>query len=1207
MVCSSLLSRRDSVSRAGFRPLFLTLALVGGAAFAAAQAHGPSLVAGPIDEAQRVTLLGNTSPIVARARDLGEVPASEPAKRMLLLLKRSPDREAGLRAFIESLHDRNSASFHKWLTPKEFGTRWGASDADIAVVTAWLQSHGFSVSGPSAGRTSIEFSGTAGQVKEAFHTSIHAFRLGGVDREVHHANVADPQIPAALAPVVAGISALNDFRPKSMARKGPRGVYDLNAHTARPEYTQGSGSNEFLYVGPADAATIYNSPNKALNPAASGTTYDGTGAVIGIIGDSNISVGENANYRKLFGLAAKDLKVVIDGGTDPGENGDAVEAYLDTEVSNGVAPGAQVYFYIAADTTVDYGLDLAAVRAVNDNIADILNVSFGECEGALTTAGNQFYYSLWEQAAAQGISVTVSTGDSGAAGCDDPDTQTLAYYGLQVNGLASTPFNIAIGGTDFAALAGPDGGGANFKEYASETNDPKTLRSALGYIPEVPWNDSIQSYPPGPISSAVAVPDPNWNIAAGSGGISNCAVGSIDSSGNLACNSGYAKPSWQSAPGLPDDHGRDIPDVSLFAANGDYFAAWGICVDSASGGNDDCVPGADGLSAGQFYITGEGGTSASAPAFAGILALIRQATGERQGQADYVLYHLARSAVSGYHDIKTGNNSVPCQQGTPDCVLNSAQNYFLSGYNAGTGFDLASGIGSVDASALIANWSSAGLAPTTTSLSVAPASLQHGEIAQVSATVTSKGGEPTGDVALFAAANPPSLPLGAGIGTYPLASAGSTGELALNSLPGGTYQLEASYGGSAKFAGSVSAPVMLTITPESSTTAVSESAINPLNGVPAPSGQVPYGYFLDLIAQPYGNHSKVVDGKIEPDGTPTGTVIFKKGSSTIGNAPVALEGYAELTGSFPTPGAETVTASYSGDNSFNASSGSTKFTVTQGATQLSLSADTTKYAGKPITFTVALSTASSAAAPTGTITLVSGAETLAQTPLVGSAASGTTLASGSATITTSHLPYGTQPILATYSGDTNYAGSSSTPLLVQGKPGFSLTGFSLTLPAEHSTGSGSVVTQAKGTYSGTVLYTCVLTTTADTSTPPECAMDPGTETLTVGGTAYPQILIFGKGTKLPKGVSVGSNRLPGAIGLGSAALAFGLMLGIPARRRAWRAMVSILLLLIAVSSFSACSTTAKLITSGTYTFKVTGTDSQDPTNVQSALVQVRVL
>jgi len=1165
------------------------------------QSNRAGLITQVVDESELVTLRGNTHPLATPAADRGAVPASTSEDRMQLVLRRSPEQQQALNMLVESLHDPNSANFHQWLTPAQFGAQWGAVDSDIAAVTAWLQSHGFEVKAPSAGRMAIEFSGTAGQVQEAFHTGIHLYEVNG---EMHHANASDPQIPAALAPVVAGIARLNDFFPKSMAQKGPRGLYDLATQTVHSDYTVSGTYGPILFLGPSDAGTIYNVPNKALNPAASGSTYDGTGAKIGIIGDSNISLTQNVNYRTRFGLAANAPTVVVDG-TDPGENGDAVEAYLDTEVANGIAPNAKVYLYIAASTGSSFGGDLAAIKALDDNIVDVLNLSFGECEAGLGTSGNQYYEALWQQAAAQGISVTVSSGDSGSAGCDDPNAETQAIYGLQVNGLASTPYNTAVGGTDFAALIGPNGSGADFTKYVSTTNNATTLRSALGFIPETPWNDSTSSYPPGAISTNVAYSGIYASISAGSGGKSNCAVGSIDSKGNIDCTSGYVKPSWQSAPGVPNDLVRDIPDVSFFAGNGLFSVAWGICTDQDTDSSNnpitDCVPGSNGLPANQFNLYGVGGTSAAAPTLAAILALVREKTGERQGVANYVFYNLARTSPAVFHDVTTGNNSVSCLSGTLNCG-GYAGNYFQTGYNAGAGYDLATGLGSINVSSLLTQWASAGLSPTTTSLTISPVSLEHGLTAVADATVTGANGFETGSVTLTASVKAPENPL---LGTFSLDASGSTGNLKLNSLPGGSYSVVASYGGSAQDAKSVSAPVSVNVTSEPSKTALVTAASNPSSGAPFTGSPIPYGYPVSITAHPYGVNSPVVGGVVEPDGDATGSVKFTAGSKDLGTMTLASDGYAALTNYFPSPGGTTVEAAYGGDPSFKASTGSSSISVAKATTDLKLAVNVTKYDGKPFIFTVTVTTDSAAAPPTGEVELKVGSTVVAEGTLAGVAATKTTQAGATASISTVALPATTSNVVAVYLGDTNYEGSTSSAVAVTGRPSFVLSNTSVRLPAEHSTAAPAIVTTSEEGYAGTIKYTCKLVTVTTTSTPPECAMYPATETLAAGGTASPLMLIFGKGTTLPSGTTVGSNVR--WFGAGSAVLTFCLLFGIPARRRGWKSMLSAILLLIAVAGFSACSSPAKIITSGNYTFTVTGTDSKDSTLTSTATVQVEVL
>ena len=1170
------------------------------------QSARKALITQPVNGAERITLSGNVHPLATRAADRGPVSEDSPANRMLLLLKRSPEQEVQLHTYLESLQDANSPNFHKWLTPAQFGAQWGPADSDVAAVTTWLQSQGFTVAGLSPGRVAIEFSGTTGQLKQAFQTEIHTYFVGG---EVHHANNSNPTIPLALSPVVAGIATLNDFHPRAPVKHGPSGIYNTTTHQARRALTSSSGSENFLYVGPSDAATVYDTPIPSLNPNYSGTPVDGIGATIGVIGEANINLSQNANYRKLFGLPANTPTVVIDGGVNPGINSDSVEFYLDTQVSNGIAPGAKLYFYTSAGTDVDYGIDLAVLRAVDDNVADVLSLSWEECEAYLGASGNYFVNAIWEQAAAQGISVSVASSDSGSAGCDNFDTQTEAISGLQVNGWSSTPYNISVGGTDFSGLAAPDGNGGNFQNYVSLTSDSATLRSANKYIPEAPWNDSVANFPIGGLATNEGLPQDDQNIVAGSGGSSNCITGYVQSNGIPVCSGGYARPSWQSAPGVPPGTTRDIPDVSLLAGNGVDFAAWAICTDQdyTSEGQllVDCTPGSNGLPSDEFYISAVGGTSAAAPAFAGVLALVKSATGQRQGQADHVLYNLARTHPAVFHDIVSGNISVPCVAASPNCAKNRAGYYFESGFDAGAGYDLATGLGSIDTALLIANWANAGLTATTTTLTATPISIVHGTPVTMDATVTGAGGPPQGDVALVANVNAAVEPNSGAIANITLNSSGSTGAQQINFLPGGSYNLLAHYGGSETFAQSTSAPLALKVTPEASTTLLTVNSFSPQTDFGGSTVSTPYGYYLAFDAQPYGNHSSVSGGQLVADGIATGHVAFTLNSRSFANAVINSTGYAEIDPADVPAGAYTLKASYSGDASFDPSSATQNFTITKGTTLIGLSTNATTYVGKPILFHAALATASIGAAPTGTVTLKIGATTLAEGKLVGSGPTSTALANGEFTVSLDSLPPGKLEIVAVYSGDGNYAPSSSNIVTVTGKPFITLSSISFKLPAEHSTGAESIATTSMNGYAGTLNYTCQLLTKTSTATPPECAMDPATEAVSAGATVRPLILIFGKGTRLPAGVTLGSNA--GWVGAGGAVLACCLLFGIPARRRQWRSMLSVLLILIAFGGLSACVATPKMITHGLYTFKVTATDSKDASITATATVTVEVL
>jgi hypothetical protein len=946
-----------------------------------------------------------------------------PANRLLLILRRSSQQEADLDTYLESIQDPNSPNYRQWITPEEFGERYGVSDDDLVTVETWLRSNGFAINKIAKGRMAIEISGTVGQVQSAFNTSLHNYLVNG---ETYWANATDPSIPAALSPVVAGFAQLNSFVPKSQAVRGPAGIFSSATHHIEPSYTLGGSTDGYtIYLGPADAATVYNTPT-AYNPNYSGTAYDGTGATIGIAGDSNIDVSQNANYRATFGLPTNATNVVVDG-SDPGENGDAIEAYLDTQVSGGIAPNANVTLYTAANTSFDSGLFLAIVRAIDDNQVDILNVSFGGCEAAQGTSGNQFINNLWQQAAAQGISVTVSSGDSGSAGCDDPDTQTLAKSGLAVNGLASTPYNVAVGGTDFDILY--SNFPTSFSNYVDLTNALPYHRSALKYIPEEPWNDSTYQGDNGALNqnvpwSATQYPS-EANIDATGGGVSACAQ--LNSS---ACSAGYPQPSWQTGVAT-DSSGRNVPDVSLLAGNGFYGATWALCTDQeyyASSGQPAVNCAGDPTTGNNFVVTGVGGTSAAAPAFAGMLALIKQKTGSRLGQADYVLYDLAKSNYATiFHDITIGNNSVPCTPGSSGCAQIIHGYYYLTGYNTAVGFDEATGLGSVDANQLLSNWSSAGLSATNSTLTLnggtAALNLTHGTAVIFDVGVTSNGETPSGTIALVDSVNPATLPNNGSIGSFTLTGGSASGST--SNLPGGSYSVSAHYGGSQTFAESDSNAIPVTVGAESSSVNLKVAgSFDPATGKAASTPY--YGYIYLLDAQPYGNSASAAN----PNGSASGTITFRTGTTSLGTSVLSSDGVAELQTTTISGGANSLTAAFPGDASFLAStSAPVAFNVIPAVTSVAFgtSGYSNVTAGTSIPFSATLKADSAGVAPTGTVTFQNGSTTVGTASMVGTSGSITVPASGSASFSTSTLPSGTYSVTAAYSGDANYAASTSTP------------------------------------------------------------------------------------------------------------------------------------------------------------------------------------
>ncbi len=391
----------------------------------------------------------------------------------------------------------------------------------MAALVAWLESHGLKLETVSLGRTTIAFSGTVSQVEEAFHTTVHSFAVNG---NQFYSNTTDPQIPEALAPVVKGIANLNTIRPKPQFVHGSEGKFNPQnkrlepAEGPKPGFTSGGDT---LYIVPGDAATIYDTPNSYNANFSGSTSYNGAGVNIGIGGAATIIPGIIEAYRQTFlgnstspifnyCTSSSSCSPVAGGGYDNTDNAD--EAYIDTELAGGMAPGAAIYYYASTDLTT--GIQ----AALDANVVDIFSLSFGDCESDMGTSGNAQLNSLWEQAAAQGIAVTVSSGDSGSAGCDDDNTQTTAKGGLQVSGFASTPYNIAVGGTDFYPLTN------SFSTYVSTSQGSSSTfyRTALKYIPESTWNDSSKT--DDFISTDVPVTGTSdgmnlANIVAGSGGV----------------------------------------------------------------------------------------------------------------------------------------------------------------------------------------------------------------------------------------------------------------------------------------------------------------------------------------------------------------------------------------------------------------------------------------------------------------------------------------------------------------------------------------------------------------------------------------------------------------------------------------------------------------------------------------------------------------
>ncbi|HKA00577.1 MAG TPA: protease pro-enzyme activation domain-containing protein, partial [Candidatus Solibacter sp.] len=568
-----------------------------------------------VDRSRIVPFEHSIHPATRIARDMGRAPAGLPMDRMVLTLQISPGRQAELEHLIAEQHDPVSPLYQKWLTPEEFGARFAPARQDIDALTQWLQSQGFRVDSLSRGRRFIEFSGTAQQVEDAFHTEMHQYELDG---KTHVANQTGVSVPEALAQLIAGPPPLNNFQSKPANRRSPALAANAAAFSG--------------YIDPKVFADLYN-----VTPLWN-QGFDGRGQTIAVAARSNIRLSDVIAFRKKYGLDTSLVQVVLNG-PDPGfeDSGNELEAVLDTEWAGAVAKGAMVKLVASKGTNALAGHDLSVKYIIDNNLAPVMNLSIENCEARLGSWGNSFYGTLWQQAAAQGISAFVASGDSGSAMCDY-DTPGPASHGLAVNGFASSPYVSAVGGTML-------GGGSSGTPSGNTSVPPSP-----SYIPESAW--------------------------IGSGG----GVSSI-----------YPKPAWQTGlgvpagdPGNPSQHHRYLPDVSLAAAgNAPYRMVF------------------EGSTLGVY------GTSVSSPAFAGLAAILAQYTGARNGNLNPRLYELAGQIPAVFHDVITGTNAVTCAPLSPGCDY--AGDAFkatgtMLGYATGPGYDLATGLGSVDAYAMVFNW-----------------------------------------------------------------------------------------------------------------------------------------------------------------------------------------------------------------------------------------------------------------------------------------------------------------------------------------------------------------------------------------------------------------------------------------------------------------------------------------------------------------------
>jgi subtilase family serine protease len=644
------------------------------------QVSSQSRITRPIDTSQLVRLSGSVHPLARPESAQGHLNSNTMIHGASLIFERSLTQQDSLRKLLIEQQDPASPLYHEWLTPEQFADRFGLAPSDIEQAENWLKGEGFRIDGVAHSRLQVSFSGTVARVESVFRTEIDNFTVNG---EKHFANATELSVPAALADVILGVRNLDDFHPK------PRNT-GVRKVPASPEFTSNLSGNHYLV--PEDFATIYDIS------ALYGAGFDGTGEKIAVIGDSDITMSNIETFRSLSGLPANDpTKVLVpnSGTATVPSTDEQIEAYLDLEWSGAIAKNASIV-YVYVGNNANYSVWDALQYAIDNNVAPVISTSFGYCEAGLGQTNVMTIQNWAQQANSQGQTISAPAGDSGAADCDGSQVQS-ATQGLAVDVPAAIPEVTGVGGSEFTG----DASSTSTTAYWNGTND-SVYGSALSYIPEEVWNDTSES-----IAN-------QGGLAAGGGGASIY----------------FSKPSWQTGIGVPNDAHRDVPDVSLNASP--FHDSYLICDGTDSTGNQGC---SNGFRDSQNYLDTVGGTSVGAPTFAGVLALINQATGSKGlGNVNSTLYSLAGSAPSSFHDITTGDNKVPCVQGSTDCPSGGT-----IGYSAGTGYDQASGLGSLDVFDLGTNWPGYSSTPNY-SVSANPASVTISSSGQTgTSTITVKG------------------------------------------------------------------------------------------------------------------------------------------------------------------------------------------------------------------------------------------------------------------------------------------------------------------------------------------------------------------------------------------------------------------------------------------------------------------------------------
>ena len=973
----------------------------------------------PASGEARIALRDTVGAHVARSQQLGALAEDTALTSLSLVLKPTEAQDAALTQLLADQQNPASADYQRWLTPQQFGERFGAAQADISLIEGWLQSNGFAVQAVPASRNRIVFSGTAATVESAFRTPLLRYRRNG--REFFE-NSDAVQLPQSLAAVVGGVTGLSSFRPLAPQLRRAAQV------TASPDYTTSTGTH---YIVPDDLRTIYGT-NTLI-----GSGYNGNGIKIGVIGQSAVDSTQLTYFQQKTGqtLNLPTMVLVPNTGNSNKVSGDEGESELDLEYSGGNAPGASIQFIYTGCTSTTSSSALAAsvncnnngvfdalIYAVTYNLAPILSLSYGGCEEEDATYANNTLEPVLKQANAQGQTITVSSGDSGAASCESSATAKVATAGLAVSYPASSQYVTGVGGTQL---------NSDSSTYWNSSSN-SYLGSALGYIPETSWNDTA-------------------------------AYGALASSGGGASQI-FAKPSWQVGTGVPADAHRDVPDVA-FPANVTEHAYLTCDADGpCSSGNKS------------FTLTGTtrdgggvGGTSAAAPTFAGMLAVVEQANGGKAlGNINPSLYALAQgtSKTSIFHDITTGSNIVACTVGTPNCTNGTL------GYSAGVGYDLVTGLGSLNIPSL--QTALAGYAAHTPRIALAVlSSVTAGTPVTFTVTLTGSSTTPSGTATFLVdgTAVSPAQILSSGSATYSYSFTSS-----------GSHTVSVSYSGDSTYSAGTASTVVTavaltpTLTLTSTPTALAINTATTVTATLASTGGVPTGTV-----------TFTADG-----GSASGTVQVTNGSATYTFAGFTSAGLHVVAAAY-TPSASAYSAV---TTSINLAVSSNSQTLTP-TLQVSLS-PTSVAANGSVTATVVVN--GTGGTPTGSIALATD----------GTNSTTALLSNGSGTLNlTAPGTSGSHTVLVTYYGDNTYKTATATATFTVASPGIVVAVSPGTLSAPYgSTATGTLTITSGSGGSGSTSFALSLVSYTGASFTGCYGLSPKTVSLPANGSASTTLTLY---------------------------------------------------------------------------------------------------